>query len=143
MAHLLAEDLDFHQHTSSYATHNLHAFPAKFPPQLPPLHRRADRSPRHGARPHDGPGTTVLEAYLADRRSLGFDIDPLALLLGAVKVTPLDVTRAAAIGVAALEDAQHRLHADPDALRQELDRRFDPGAGRSSTTGSHRPRNWN
>lgn len=127
MAHLLAEDLDFHQHTSSYATHNLHAFPAKFPPQLPRSFIDA-LTDRHDTvlDPMMGSGTTLLEAYLADRRSLGFDIDPLALLLGAVKVTPLDVTRAAAIGVAALEDAQRRLHVDSDALRQALDRRFDP-----------------
>lgn len=32
---LLNENLDFHGEDSRYATHNLHAFPAKFPPQLP------------------------------------------------------------------------------------------------------------
>ncbi len=127
MAALLCEDLDFHQHTSTYATHNLHAFPAKFPPQLPRkfidvLTERRDTV----LDPMMGSGTTVLEAYLADRRSLGLDIDPLALLLGAVKVTPLDVTQAAAAGHATLDEAQRRLHGDPDGLRQELDRRFDP-----------------
>ena len=32
---LLSRDLDFHDQQSSYASHNFHAFPAKFPPQLP------------------------------------------------------------------------------------------------------------
>ena len=32
---LLVEDLDFHAMDSGYASHNFHAFPAKFPPQLP------------------------------------------------------------------------------------------------------------
>lgn len=35
LINLLYEDLDFHGEDSSYATHNFHAFPAKFPPQLP------------------------------------------------------------------------------------------------------------
>jgi hypothetical protein len=32
---LLSGDLDFHDQDSAYASHNFHAFPAKFPPQLP------------------------------------------------------------------------------------------------------------
>ena len=32
---LLSSDLDFHGKSSVYASHNFHAFPAKFPPQLP------------------------------------------------------------------------------------------------------------
>lgn len=31
----LSADLDFHEYSSSYASHNFHSFPAKFPPQLP------------------------------------------------------------------------------------------------------------
>lgn len=29
---LLADDLDFHGYDTSYASHNFHSFPAKFPP---------------------------------------------------------------------------------------------------------------
>ncbi len=126
MATLLGEDLDFHQHASNYATHNLHAFPAKFPPQLP---RRfidvlTDRQDSV-LDPMMGSGTTVLEAYLAGRRSLGLDIDPLALLLGAVKVTPLNVVQAATVSSAVLEEAQQRLRVDPAQVTQALGRRFD------------------
>ena len=32
---LLSSDLEFHGKSSAYASHNFHAFPAKFPPQLP------------------------------------------------------------------------------------------------------------
>ena len=32
---LLNENFDFQGENSNYATHNFHAFPAKFPPQLP------------------------------------------------------------------------------------------------------------
>ena len=38
--------------------------------------------------PMVGSGTTILEAFLAGRRAIGFDIDPLALILSKVKVTP-------------------------------------------------------
>lgn len=126
MVTVLEEDLDFHQHTSSYATHNLHAFPAKFPPQLPRkfIDVLTDRQDTV-LDPMMGSGTTVLEAYLANRRSFGLDIDPLALLLGAVKVTPLDVVQASATGLAVLDEAQQRLRADPAQVAQALDRHFD------------------
>jgi len=29
---ILSNDLDFHRDSSSYASHNFHSFPAKFPP---------------------------------------------------------------------------------------------------------------
>ena len=35
LANLLSTDFDFHQDASDYASHALHAFAAKFPPQLP------------------------------------------------------------------------------------------------------------
>ncbi|NOZ72845.1 MAG: site-specific DNA-methyltransferase [Chloroflexi bacterium] len=35
LAYLLQGDLDFHDRASGYASHSFHAFPAKFPPQLP------------------------------------------------------------------------------------------------------------
>ena len=35
MGDLLSQNFDFHSQDSSYASHNFHAFPAKFPPQLP------------------------------------------------------------------------------------------------------------
>jgi len=91
MVDLLSRDLDFHSEKGSYASHNFHAFPAKFPPQLP--HRFIDALTHPGDTvldPMMGSGTTVLEAFLLGRYGLGFDIDPLALLLAKTKVTPLD-----------------------------------------------------
>ena len=32
---LLSNDLDFHNSSCNYVSHNFHSFPAKFPPQLP------------------------------------------------------------------------------------------------------------
>jgi len=82
---LLSEDLDFHDRDSGYASHNFHSFPARFPPQLP---RKFIKGLTHSGDvildPMVGSGTTVLEAFLAGRRGVGFDIDPLALLVSRV-----------------------------------------------------------
>ncbi|MCL4867668.1 MAG: hypothetical protein KJ063_01755 [Anaerolineae bacterium] len=88
---LLTQDLGFHQQGSAYASHNFHAFPAKFPPQLPRLFIDALTQPGDLVLdPMMGSGTTLLEAFLARRQPIGFDIDPLAVLVSAVKLTPLD-----------------------------------------------------
>lgn len=91
MFQLLSSDLDFHGQDSSYASHNFHSFPAKFPPQLPRVFIENLTTPGDVVLdPMMGSGTSVLEAYLHGRRGIGIDIDPLAFLLTKVKVTPLD-----------------------------------------------------
>lgn len=88
---LLSGDLDFRNHSTNYATHNFHAFPAKFPPQLPAkfiqgLTREGDVV----LDPMMGSGTTVVEAHLSGRQAIGFDIDPLAVRIAKVKTMDLD-----------------------------------------------------
>ncbi len=82
---VLQEDFDFQGQYAAHATHNLHPFPAKFPPQLPRRFIQALTQPGDSVLdPMMGSGTTVLEAYLAQRTAIGFDIDPLARLLAQV-----------------------------------------------------------
>ncbi|MBN1147544.1 MAG: hypothetical protein JXA78_09820 [Anaerolineales bacterium] len=65
---LTHHDLGFHQQDSSYASHNFHAFPAKFPPQLPALFIQALTDPGDLVLdPMQGSGTTTLEASLFHR----------------------------------------------------------------------------
>ncbi len=91
---LLTGNLDFHDQNSTYATHGIHSFPAKFPPQLPRLFIENLTSPTDLVLdPMAGSGTTILEAYLAGRQAIGLDIDPLALRIAAVKVHSLDTER--------------------------------------------------
>ena len=93
---VLAEDLEFHGMRTAYATHNLHSFPAKFPPQLPRKFILSLTEPGDTVLdPMAGSGTTLLEARLAGRHAIGFDIDPLALLLCRVKLSPLSAGQAA------------------------------------------------
>ncbi|MCX7000686.1 MAG: DNA methyltransferase [Candidatus Sumerlaeota bacterium] len=76
--------------TDSY-THRLHPFAAKFPPQLPRYFIEAlTREGEVVLDPMMGSGTCLVESLLLGRKSIGFDIDPLALLISKVKTTPLD-----------------------------------------------------
>ena len=124
---LLSEDLNFHSENSAYATHNFHAFPAKFPPQLPkkfivgltlPGERVLD--------PMSGSGTTVLEAMLLGRHGIGMDIDPLALSIGKVKVTPVDLGKLISNGKFVIQQATHALQFKKKELETALSCRFDP-----------------
>ncbi len=88
---LLQGDLDFRGKNGAYATHQFHAFPAKFPPQLPALFIEQLTQPGDVVLdPMSGSGTTLVEAALAQRVGVGCDIDPLALMIAKVKTTPLD-----------------------------------------------------
>ncbi len=75
----------------SYATHGIHRYPAKFIPQIPRFCIERYSKPRERVLdPFMGSGTTVLEAFLAGRDSLGIDVHPLARLIAKVKTTPLE-----------------------------------------------------
>src|SRR5947209_10183164 len=79
-------DLDFAAHNTLYATHGLHAYAAKCPPQLVKYGFRYYSNPGETVLdPMAGSGTTLVEARLMGRRAVGYDIDPLARLIAQVK----------------------------------------------------------
>lgn len=124
---LLSADLDFHGQDSAYASHNFHAFPAKFPPQLPRTF--IEGLTRLGEKvldPMAGSGTTVLEAFLNGRYGIGLDIDPLALRVCKAKVTLVPLDEAAQAGNLVLERARFAVQHQADMLHLALDHRFDP-----------------
>jgi DNA modification methylase len=126
LALLLTGDLDFHDQASGYASHNFHAFPAKFPPQLPRIFIKGLTEPGDIVLdPMMGSGTTVVEALLSGRVGIGFDIDPLALHLCKVKVNRLAVDRVAMAGGQVLERATHAVQKQNRVLADILDKRFD------------------
>ena len=123
---LLDADLGFHGAPGQYATHGWHPFPAKFPPQLPRVFIEALSAPGETVLdPMAGSGTTLVEAQRLGRDAIGCDIDPLARLIVTTKLTPVDVSDAAAVGRMVLQQAQRDFVARDDALRSDLDRRFD------------------
>jgi DNA modification methylase len=125
LATLLEGELNFHGEDSGYASHDLHAFAAKFPPQLPRAFIRGLTIPGDVVLdPMMGSGTTVVEALLEGRQGIGLDIDPLALRLSQVKTRPLDLDQLRTAGYMVLSRA-NALLSDGKAVDQDLARRFD------------------
>ena len=119
-------DLDFHGADGSYGPHAWHPFPAKFPPQLPRflIERLSDPSDVV-LDPMAGSGTTLVEAARLGRRAVGCDIDPLARMIAAAKLTPVDPSAALRAGRAVLEAAENDCRENGGELRRALELRFD------------------
>jgi DNA modification methylase len=124
---LLRGNLDFHNQGSGYATHNFHAFPAKFPPQLPQQFIKGlTNSGDIVLDPMQGSGTTILEALLSGRRGIGFDIDPLALLISQVKTTPLNAIQVLQTCKTIIRNAAQIAYDRPREILSGLESRWNP-----------------
>lgn len=67
-------------------THSIHPYPAKFIPQIPNRIIKEFSNERHTILdPFSGSGTTLLEAKMLGRNSVGFDINPIGVLTSRVK----------------------------------------------------------
>jgi DNA modification methylase len=122
---LLRKDLDFGSADSGYASHAIHPFAAKFPPQIPRLFiEELTQSGDSVLDPMAGSGTTIVEALLLKREAFGFDLDPLAVRLCTVKTTWLDPQEVGEKGLEIIEGASSMLSSER-ALRRELESRFD------------------
>lgn len=116
--------MGFHGADTGYATHNFHAFPAKFPPQLPRAFIKTLARPGDVVLdPMVGSGTTLVEAYLAGCAAVGVDIDPLALLHCRVKTQPLPPDALRRTGDAITAAAALALM-EPGALDAAIAQRF-------------------
>lgn len=88
----------------SYATHGIHRYPAKFIPQIPRFCIERYSKPGDTVLdPFMGSGTTMLEAFMAGRDSLGIDIHPLARLIAKVKTTPIEPEDLTSLGETLLQ----------------------------------------
>ena len=91
LSDLLESDLSFIGENSIYSLHGIHAFPAKYPPQLPALFiKHLTQEGDTILDPMAGSGTTLLEAAHLKRHFIGYDIDPLSVLICKTKTTYLD-----------------------------------------------------
>jgi DNA modification methylase len=126
----MSVDMNFPGSTREF-THAIHSFAARFPPRLPRhFIRELSRPGETVLDPMMGSGTTILEAALSGRVGVGFDIDPLAVLISEVKTTPCDPAVVEKAGAAVLLSALARfqtLSAD-DRLRSELLAEYDDRA---------------
>ncbi|NJC40491.1 DNA modification methylase [Brevundimonas alba] len=79
-------DWAFTDEDTRYLTHDLHPYPAKFPPQIPAKLISALSLPGDVVMdPFGGSGTTAVEAVRLRRRAISFDANPLSALVGRVK----------------------------------------------------------
>ena len=75
----------------SYLTHGIHKFPAKFFPELPRYLIAKYSKPKDIViDPMCGSGTAILEALLQERDTKGIDIDPMAIMISKIKLTPIN-----------------------------------------------------
>lgn len=75
---------------TTYLTHGIHPYAAKFIPQLPRRILQEHTNERHRILdPFCGSGTTLLEAALLGRKSIGVDSHPVAALISKAKCTAL------------------------------------------------------
>lgn len=123
----LSGDLNFLENAKdAHLSHKAHSFPAKFPPQLP---RKFILELTHPGDvvldPMMGSGTTLLEAYFQGRQAIGFDIDPLAMLLSQVKLETYNSAELNAAGKRILREARKTSHLYSDLLKAEKAKRFD------------------
>jgi DNA modification methylase len=120
---LLQGELNFHGEDSSYASHDVHAFAAKFPPQLPRAFIRGLTAPGDVVLdPMMGSGTTIVEALLEGRRGIGLDIDPLAVRVSQAKTIPMRTDNLRDIGLKVISQAQDLL--TNDSIEQRI-QKFD------------------
>lgn len=122
---LLEGELNFHGSSGSYASHDVHAFAAKFPPQLPRAFIRGLTEPGDIVLdPMMGSGTAVVEAQIEGRYGIGLDIDPLALQISRAKTTFLDSSTLSEIGADIVANARILL-ADRPAIERDITERFN------------------
>lgn len=93
---LASADWAFTSADTRYLTHDLHPYPAKFPPQIPGQLIAALSLPGDLVfDPFGGSGTTAVEAVRLGRRAISLDANPLSALLGRAKTKSLDAEMAA------------------------------------------------
>ena len=104
-------DWDFANAKTSYLTHGIHPYPAKFIPQIP--NALIQELSSVGDTVGDifcGSGTTLVEALTLKRNAVGVDANPLACLISSAKTTALSETDASLL--AALRDQAKSMGAE-------------------------------
>ncbi len=123
---LLTQDLNFHANRDQHQAHNFHSFPAKFPPQLP--RKFIESLTKNGdivLDPMMGSGTTLLEACFLQRRAIGFDIDPLAMLITRVKTSIFQTDLLQHISKRILSNARKMLLEQKNSLSDMAPKKWD------------------
>lgn len=88
--HIKQQDWSFTDANTTYLSHNIHPYPAKFIPQIPRYLIKMLSLPGETVwDPFGGSGTTALEALLLGRQAISSDVNPVATLIGKAKTITL------------------------------------------------------
>ena len=83
-------DWSFNDDDTTYLSHDIHPYPAKFAPQLPAqIIKLLSSAGEMVWDPFGGSGTTALEALLHDRSCISTDINPIGSIIGKAKTSAL------------------------------------------------------
>lgn len=84
------QDWSFTNDDTTYLSHNIHPYPAKYIPQIPnKLIRFLSLKGERIWDPFGGSGTTALESLLLGRQVLSSDINPISEIIGKAKTTSI------------------------------------------------------
>ena len=124
---LLTSDLDFKaSRNNNSQRYYWHAFPAKFPPELPRLFiENLTEEKEVVLDPMAGSCTTLLEAVFMHREAIGFEIDPLSLMVGNAKFQRFSPEDAYQLGNSIIYKAADRYQHHGETLENQLKERFD------------------
>jgi site-specific DNA-methyltransferase (cytosine-N4-specific) len=88
------KEWDFKKYKIDIYTHQIHRYPAMFIPQL--IRKLIDEYSNEGDIVLDifnGSGTTSVESFLTNRKSIGIELNPLAYKLSLVKTTKVNIDK--------------------------------------------------
>lgn len=107
-------DWDFKKFQTQYLSHRFHSYPARFIPQIPRTFIKLFTDENDTIiDPFCGCGTTIVEAFLNGRNSIGNDFNPLACLITKVKAQLISESDLNLLGKKLMEikryvDSDHR-----------------------------------
>lgn len=124
---ILTSNLDFNANKKNQISrHYWHSFPAKFPPDLPKLFiENLTNEGEVVLDPMAGSCTTLIEAANLNRKAIGFDIDPLSLIIGNAKLENINVMHAKIETNKILNAAYDAFHYQKSEMESILKSRFD------------------
>lgn len=124
---LLTSNLDFDSNwRNDEPRHYLHAFPAKFPPSLPKFFiENLTKENDIVLDPMAGSVTTLIEASLLNREAIGFDIDPLSLLIGKAKLQNYVIESIYSESISLLNRAINKFQNHTSDLKNSFNEKFD------------------